>query len=266
LAEGRLRKLTAVIVEDEERARRTLRALLDADDEIELVGEAAEGREAVTLLESMRPDIAFVDVQMPGMDGLAVLDQLDPDAAPVTVFVTAFDQYALDAFDIAAADYLTKPFSDARFRTALSRAKERARAADLQRSEIALSRALQAVGDLVSNTGNAFDRVILRDAGRTILVDPGQIDWVQAEGVYVRVHTGKRNAVFRRSLAEMERRLAPHNFFRIHRSTLVNLARVVQLRHASHGDYSVILHDGTELTLARTRRPAFEAHLGEPLG
>jgi two-component system, LytTR family, response regulator len=264
LADGGPRKLTVVVIEDEERARRTLRTLLEADDEIELAGEATAGREAVVLLESTRPDIAFVDVQMPGMDGLEVLGQLDPDAVPVIVFVTAFEQYALDAFDIAAADYLTKPFSDTRFRTALERAKQRARASDRQQSELDLNRVLKAVGDVVGASGH-HDRIILRDGGRTVLVDPGQIDWVQAEGVYVRVHSGKRNAVFRRSLAEMERRLAPHNFFRIHRSTLVNLDRVVQLRHASHGDYAVLLQDGTELTLARTRRAAFEAHLGEPL-
>lgn len=256
--------LDVVIVEDEERAMRTLRGLLEADPEVRLVGETS-GASAPGVIRERRPDIVFLDVQMPGMDGFEVLRSLDLDPMPIVVFVTAYDEYALEAFDVAAVDYLLKPFSDHRFREALDRAKERARGPELAEAARALARLAETLDAGEPEPGSPPDRLLVRGRGRTMLVDPEEIDWIEAAGVYVRIHAGGRVRLLRETLNHLEERLAPHGFFRIHRSTLVNLERVAELRHRSHGDYAVLLEDGTELTLSRTRRAALEEALGGSL-
>ncbi|MGD2070202.1 MAG: LytTR family DNA-binding domain-containing protein [Gemmatimonadota bacterium] len=269
--------LRVAIVEDEERARRTLRTLLAQDPEVHVVAETA-GPSAPHVLREAQPDVVFLDIRMPGMDGLEVLEALAGDAPPAIVFVTAYDHFALDAFDVAAVDYLLKPFSDARFRTALARAKARARDPDLEAATAALRELVEVLsGDPHRSSAPSahptsrpaadamVDRIVVRDGSRTLLLDPQDIDWVEADGVYAHIHVGKDEHLVRESLSALTERLEPHDFVRIHRSALVNLSRVTELRHRSHGDWSVMLDDGTQLKLSRTRRVELERRLGESL-
>lgn len=255
--------LRVVVVEDEDRARRTLRTLLAERDDVRLVAETAGG-EAPGVLAEHAPDIVFLDVQMPGMDGFEVLGTLDPEDPPVVVFVTAYDRYALEAFDVAAVDYLLKPFSDRRFAEAVDRAVERVGARDVGQAAEALGRVMRAL-DAGPSSPAPPERLLVRDGARTLMIPPRDIDWIEADDVYVRIHSGPRHRLVRDTLASLEDRLTTHGFFRIHRSALVNLDRVVEFRHRSHGDYTVVLRGGRELVLSRTRRAALEERLGSRL-
>lgn len=246
-----------VIVEDEERARRTLRTVIAADPELVLLAETA-GREAPAVIERCRPLILLLDVQMPQLDGFGVLRALGDAAPPIVIFVTAWDEYALAAFEVAAVDYVLKPFSDERLLTALKRAKARLAGAGFRESHAAVQRLLDHIGAPVPATP---PRLMLRDGGRTLLLDPAAIDWIEAQGVYARLHMKQRNVVVRASLAELARRLDEHGFVRIHRSLIVNVARIQEIAHRSHGDCSVRLADGTELAVSRTRKSALDERL-----
>lgn len=273
--------IRALIVDDEETARRTVRELLEGDPDIEVVGEAWGTRTPETI-ERLEPDLVFLDIQMPGMDGFEVLEAVAKEALPAVVFVTAYDEYALPAFEVRAVDYLVKPFTDRRFREATSRAKERLGTQDLrelraQIEEILTSRRAAAeAGDDAwrlaetqeppggqRESGTDLPEIVLRDGSRTHLLRYGDIDWIEGAGTYVRIHEGDRDRLVRTTLSRLAEDLEPHGFFRIHRSSIVNLARVVELRHLSHGDYQVVLRDGTRLRLARSRREAFEETLSE---
>lgn len=265
--------LRVLIVEDEERARRTLRQLLRAESDVVLVGETA-GPDTVRAIREHEPDLVLLDVEMPGMDGFEVLEELEPEEIPFVIFVTAYEDYALQAFEVAAVDYLLKPYSDERLRTALDRARR-----SLEEEHLSALRAgVERVLDIVGERGTAVDDgepsprgseidapLVFRDAARTHLVHPTDIDWIEASGVYVRVHAEERSILVRETLQALERRLEPLGFYRIHRSTLVRLDRIVELEHKSHGDYRVLLRDGTELTLARTRKAGLEARLGRSI-
>ncbi len=252
-----------VIVEDEERARRTLRGVVAQDPELVLLGETA-GSAAPGVIERCRPHILLLDVQMPEMDGFGVLRALGEACPPVVIFVTAYDEHALAAFEVAAVDYVLKPFGDDRMRAALGRAKERIRSAAGQESFAALEQLMASLAGRAAPPDVA-PRLVLRDGARTVVLDPESIDWVQAEGVYVRLHADGRNLLVRESLSDLTHRLSGHGFVRIHRSILVNVGRIREIRHRSHGDYSVRLRDGTELSLARTRKAELERHLGRKL-
>ena len=254
-------RLTVAIVEDESRARQVLRGLLESEPDVTIVAECAGPRAPAALIEA-RPQIVFLDVQMPGMDGFQVLRDVTQTYTPVVVFVTAYDRYAIDAFDAAAVDYLLKPFSDERFRVALGRARQQAAA----RTGGGDAQLLARIATLLARVSEpAASQVVLRDAARTFLLRTVDIDWISADGVYARIYAGKKQVLIRESLASLDDRLAGKGFFRIHRSAIVNVDRIAELRHRSHGDYVVRLRDGTELTLARTRRAALEALLGERL-
>ncbi|HUF70062.1 MAG TPA: LytTR family DNA-binding domain-containing protein [Longimicrobiales bacterium] len=259
MSEPREAPLGVVIVEDEERARRILRGVIERDPALIVLAETA-GREAPAVIARARPLILLLDVQMPGMDGFAVLRELGDGVPPIVIFVTAYDEYALEAFDVAAIDYVLKPFTDERLRTALERAKSRARGAGLQASADAVRRLLEHLGAAVPASPR---RLVLRDGGRTLLVDPQSIDWVEAEGVYVRLHMLDGNVLVRESLTQLATRLEPHGFIRIHRSVLVNIGRIEEIVLRSHGDGSVRLRGGTDLTVTRTRRAALEDRLRE---
>lgn len=262
------RVVRVVVADDEERARKTLRSLLSAEAGVELVGETA-GAETVQVVRSLRPDLLFLDVQMPKLDGFGVLRAFEPEELPAVIFVTAYEEHALAAFDVAAVDYLLKPFSDDRFRSALMRAREVIRKDRMGTLRQEMVRLLAAVSMETPDGRGAPTRLepmIFRDAARTHLLRPSAIDWVEADDVYVRVHTGGRALLIRETLSSVEGRLEPHGFYRIHRSALVNLDRIAELRHESHGDYRVLLDDGTRLTLTRTRKPGLEARLGHPIG
>ena len=265
--------IRTAIVEDEAVARRTLRRLLERDPDIELVGEAA-GTAAPGLILETRPDLVFLDVQMPGMSGLDVLAAVQDRHVPLVVFVTAHDEYAVQAFELRALDYLLKPFTDARFHEALARAKASIRQAVSVRvigriREVVAGREhRQADAGLLEPAAPASGyrtRLGVKVEGRTTLLDVGEVDWIEAVGSNVRVYAGRTRAMIRTSLTELETSLDPRRFFRIHRSALVNLERIRHLEHWSHGDYLLVLADGTELRLSRSRRRAMEQVLGTVL-
>ncbi len=240
-----------LIVDDEPPARAKVRRFLAADPEVDVVGEAGSGPEAVDAIQRMRPDLVFLDIQMPGADGFGVLGALDGEAMPHVVFVTAYDEYALRAFEVHAVDYLLKPFDTDRFRTALARAKERVRARpaadDLEQ------RIRRALADV--RTPPAYlDRVLVRTGDRAVFLRTDEIDWLEAEENYVRVHAGRESHLVRGTLAGLEERLDPAKFVRVHRSHVVNLGSIRELHPWSHGDWMIVLRDGRELMLSRRYR------------
>jgi two-component system LytT family response regulator len=273
-----------LVVDDEPLARRTLQLLLSADPQLEVVGEAGNGALAVQMIRDLAPDLVFLDVQMPEMDGFGVLRALEGEHAPAVVFVTAFDEHAVRAFDANAADYLLKPFDDERFARALARAK--GRVGDRRVRELAVRLAGMLGGGAPASApppapvpppppatppsasapepqpAAYADRIVLRDAGRITFVDAATIDWIEAEDYVVRLHAGAATHLLREPLRDLERRLDPRRFFRIHRSTIVNLGSVKELQPYFHGDYVVILRDGTRLRLSRSRREQLQALLG----
>jgi two-component system LytT family response regulator len=239
-----------LIADDEPPARAKVRRFLAADPEVEVVGEAGSGPEAVDAIHRLRPDLVFLDIQMPGADGFGVLAALRPGTLPHVVFVTAYDEYALRAFDVHAVDYLLKPFDADRFRTALARAKERVRARppadDLEQ------RIRRALAD--ARPAAYLDRVLVRTGSRAVFLRTDEVDWLEAEENYVRLHAGAESYLVRGTLAGLEERLDPAKFIRVHRSHIVNLGSIRELHPWSHGDWMIVLRDGRELMLSRRYR------------
>jgi two-component system LytT family response regulator len=262
-------RIRALIVDDEPVARDGIRVLLRDDPEIEVVGECADGREAIEAIRELSPELVFLDVQMPEMDGFGVIEEIGAEAMPMVIFVTAYDQYALRAFDVAALDYLLKPYDDDRFATAVQRAKSlvrRGAVGELSRKLIALLEG--ASGAAVRRTpvpGDYLRRVMLKTGGRVIFLKVEEVDWIEAEGDYVRLHVGSNTHLLRDTMKRLEAQLDPAKFVRTHRSTIVNLDRIKELHPYFHGDYVILLKNGTELKLSRSRRRALEERLGWPL-
>jgi two-component system LytT family response regulator len=261
--------IRTVIVDDEPMARRSIRVLLEADPEVEVVGESASGAEAVELLHGAPVDLMFLDVQMPGMSGFDVLRALGKEGMPAIVFVTAHDRYVIQAFDAAALDYLLKPFDNGRFAAALDRAKRRVRQAGDSRMLRNIAEMLAGVepatseGELgpAGGQGAYLERLMAREDGRVVVLRTDQVDWLEAADYYVRVHLGPKAHLVRESLTSLESKLDPSRFVRIHRSTMVNVDRVRELQPWFQGAYVVILVDGTRLKLSRARRARVEALL-----
>ncbi|HTH66020.1 MAG TPA: LytTR family DNA-binding domain-containing protein [Gemmatimonadales bacterium] len=263
-------EIRALIVDDEPAARDAIRSLLTGDRDIHVVGECADGHSALRAIASMAPELLFLDVQMPEMDGFTMLRQLDPARLPVVIFVTAFDQYALRAFDVHATDYLLKPFDDDRFREAVSRAKQSVRAGQLGR----LSEALRALLDGVTSPGTGtpprapapggpyLKRLVIKSGGRVTLLNVRDIDWIEAEGDYVKIHVGKAWHLLRETMKRLESQFDPARFVRIHRSTIVNVERIKELQPYFRGEYVVILQDGKSLKLSRGYKEHLESVLG----
>jgi two-component system LytT family response regulator len=252
------RKIRTVIVDDEPLARRRIRRMLAHDSEVEIAGDCANGREAIHSIVSQSPDLVFLDVQMPEIDGFEVLESLGPAQLPFVIFVTAYDQYALRAFEVSAVDYLVKPFDRRRFEKALQRAKSRIageRGDDLNRQTLALLAELK-------TRSNHVERLVIKAGGRAFFLKTEEIDWIEAEGKYVRLHVGKDSYLLREAISGIETQLDSKKFPRIHRSTIVNIDRVRELQPWFHNEYRVILNDGTELMLSRSCRKK----LGELLG
>ncbi|MGH7553814.1 MAG: LytR/AlgR family response regulator transcription factor [Longimicrobiales bacterium] len=268
------RAVRALIVEDEPVARRTLRRLLVEDEEVEVVGETA-GRETVRRIRELEPDLILLDVQMPELNGFEVLDALESEHSPLVIFVTAFDEYAVKAFELRALDYLLKPFSDERFRNALELAKGIVLRGEVDRVRRRLAAFLATRGGVApageidrrdaTPSAEYRDRIAIKSDGRITLVRVEDIDWLEATGSYVRVYSGGTSHLVRGALRELAASLDPRLFFRIHRSAVINLDRIAALQHWSHGDYLVVLKDGTELRLTRSRRQALEAIVGSAL-
>lgn len=251
-----MRKIRTVVVDDEPPARRNLRALLNGIPDIELVKECGNGRDAVNSIRTLEPDLVFLDIQMPEIDGFQVLEELTGQPMPVIVFVTAYDQYALKAFEVSAIDYLLKPFDDARFQKALAQARRQIEQQDA--SELGL-KLLQLMGsrDPQSGTRSYISRFLVKKAASVLFVRADEIDWIEAYDNYVRLHAGGKTHLLRQTMNELEAALDPNQFARIHRSTIVNLDRVKEMQ-PHFNEHLVILLDGTELKMSRTRKDLLE--------
>jgi two-component system LytT family response regulator len=261
-------RIRALIVDDEPVAREGVKVLLEGDPELEIVGECANGSEAVAAIRDFSPDLVFLDVQMPEMDGFAVIEEVGVENMPVVIFVTAYDRYALRAFDVAALDYLLKPYDDERFAAAVGRAKSQVRQGEvgsLTQRLISLLEERSAGPTSKTAPGPYLQRVMLKTGGRVIFLRVEEIDWIEAEGDYVRLHVRGDKHLLRDTMKRMEEQLDPAQFIRSHRSSIVNLDRIRELHPYFHGDYMIILKDGAELKLSRSRRQALEDRLGRSL-
>ncbi len=253
-------RIRTLIVDDEPPARRGVRLLLERDPAVAVCGEAASGPEAAKKIVAEKPDLVFLDVQMPEMDGFRVLEAVRSKHLPVVIFVTAYDQHALRAFEVSAVDYLLKPFDDERFAAALQRAKtevQRRRTDTLSSKLDHLLACLQSGATVPATAGTApdeavqRDRILLKSGGEIHFLKADEIDWIEAEGDYMKFHAGGRTHLLRETMARLEERLDGEKFIRIHRSTIVNIDRVKKLSPSFAGEYAVILHDGTKLKLSR---------------
>ena len=251
--------IRTLIVDDEPLARDRIRALLAAEPDVEVIGECANGLEAIEAIEERQPDLVFLDVQMPQVDGFAVVEAVGAGRMPMTIFVTAYDQFAIRAFDAQALDYLLKPFPEERFRTALERAR---RAVGTRTAQQAVRQEIAALVTSLAGQRDRPERLIVRSGARIGFVEVSAIDWVQSEGNYLRLHTGNTSHLVRETLAGLEMRLDPKQFVRIHRSTIVNVRAVKQLESLFQGEYAVVLHDGTKLTSSKTYRRRLEDAFG----
>lgn len=245
-----MERIRALIVDDEPLAREGLRRLLDEDEDVVCVAECGDGPAAVQTVREERPDLLFLDVQMPEMDGFEVLRSLDESTLPLVIFVTAFEEHAIHAFEVHALDYLLKPFDTQRFREAVARAKDEIRS---RGKEATISRILGMLGTL-RPAHQGTDRIMLKSGGRITFLRVEEIEWVEAQGDYVCLHTTGKKHLLREKISALEEQLSPDRFLRIHRSTIVNVNRIKEMQPLYHGDYAVLLHDGTRLTLSRSFR------------
>jgi two-component system LytT family response regulator len=252
-------KIRTLIVDDEPVARARVLALLGEEPDIEVVGECVSGQQAVSAIADTAPDLIFLDVQMPEMDGFELARALGPDRMPAVVFVTAFDQYALRAFEIHALDYLLKPFSAQRFKSALSHARDQL----AQRQATTLGRQLLAWLPDIRRRDASADRLVVKSSGRVYFVRTADIDWCEAAGNYVCLHVGPQSHLLRETMNQLESDLDPHQFVRIHRCTIVNVDRIQELRSSFGGEHVVLLRSGTRLTLSRGYRDTLQARLGK---
>jgi two-component system LytT family response regulator len=257
-------RIRALVVDDEPAARAAIRALLADDTDIHIVGECADGRAALDAIRREAPDLLFLDIQMPEMDGFTLLRRLDPAEIPVVLFVTAYDQYALRAFEVHALDYLLKPFDDERFREAVAHAKQQVRQGKLGALSGQLAALLEGMGrpPAVTSNGQYLKRLAIKAGGRVTILGVKDIDWIEAEGDYVKIHAGRAWHLLRETMKHLETQFDPARFVRIHRSTIVNVERIKELQPYFRGEYVVILQDGTSLKLSRGYKEHLEAALG----
>lgn len=246
--------LRVLVVDDEPLARQRIRSLLEAAPEVEVVGEATDGEEAVERIVSLRPDAVFLDVQMPEMNGFDVVGAVGVEAMPVTVFVTAYDEYALRAFEAHALDYLMKPFHRSRFESTLRRVREQVAAR--RRREEGDQPVAGELRELLNELRprNHVRRLVVRIGPRIVFVNAADVDWIDAEGNYARLHVGSHTYLLRETMARLEEQLDPEHFLRIHRSTIVNVERIQEVQPLFKGNYSVLLRDGTRLATTRGYR------------
>jgi two-component system LytT family response regulator len=253
--------IRTLIVDDEPLARQRLRKLLEAEPDIEVIGECPDGESAVTAIVEHRPDLVFLDVQMPDLDGFGVLEAVGAEEMPTVIFVTAYDHYALRAFEVHALDYLLKPFDRERFDKALGRAR-----AHLGRDRPGeVHEQLQALLADVRPERKASERLVIKSSSRVFFLRVEEIDWIEAAGNYLKLHVGDETHLLRETMNSLEGRLDPDRFLRVHRSTIVNIERVQELQPWFHGDYLVILRDGTQLTLSRSYRQKLQDFFGNAL-
>lgn len=265
------RKIRTLIVDDEPLARERVRSMAVEEPDLEVIGEARDGAEAVDAILSQAPDLVFLDVQMPKLDGFEVINSVGAERMPPVVFTTAFDQHALRAFEVQALDYLLKPFDRDRFQGALSRVRHQIDSEEsgaLGKKLLALVRGMNTEGlpdSVTTPPDRKSDRMVVKSGGRLFFLRADEIDWVEAAGNYVRLHVGAEAHLLRETMNSIEGRLDADTFFRIHRSRIVNIERIKELQPWFNGEYVVILRNGTKLTLSRGYREKLQERLGRPL-
>jgi two-component system LytT family response regulator len=260
-----MNEIRVVVVDDEPVARAGVQKLLRSDPDFEIVGEAGNGRDAVALIQRVEPDLVLLDIQMPELNGFDVLSAIGTQNAPVIVFITAYDQFALKAFDVAALDYLVKPFDDERFEQAFERARRLVELRDVGRVSAQLLKLLQSVdqGTAAAAPGHAYlERIAVEMRGQVRVVPVSDIDYITASGQYAELHVGEKTHVIRERMQTLEERLDPAKFFRIHRSAIVRLDRIDTLLRDAGGDYAVRLKGGAQLSVSRGRIEALESWMG----
>jgi len=253
--------IRALIADDEALARKFIRRMLKDDHDIEIVGECSNGKEALEMIRKENPDVVFLDVQMPEMNGFAVLEAIATEQLPEIIFATAYEQYAIRAFELHALDYLLKPFDQARFKDAIKHAKERLRSERQNDGP----RQISALLESIKNKPQYFDRLVIKAGGRITFLSTDEINWIEADDKYVHLHTGKVSPMVRQTLSAMETQLDPKKFRRVHRSAIVNIERIKELQPLFSGEYSILLRDGTKLTLSRNYKDKLFELLGKPL-
>lgn len=247
-------KIRTLIVDDEPLARERIHSFLAAESDIQVLAECGSGEEALEAIRKQKPDLVFLDVQMPGLNGLDVLRSLDPGLMPVVIFVTAYDQHALAAFEVHALDYLLKPFKQARFKEALQRAREQV----ANKNAGALThQLLDLLGERKPETAH-LTRLAVKTADRILFLKAEQLDWLEAAGNYVVLHVGKQTHILRETLGSLEAKLDPERFLRISRSALVNVEQIKELQPLFKGEYAVVLQGGQQLTMTRGIREVQE--------
>ncbi len=252
-------KIRTLVVDDEPIARERVLSLLQHEQDVEVIGECGDGPQAIASIQHLAPDLVFLDVQMPGCDGFGVINAVGVDKMPAVIFITAYDEYALRAFEVRALDYLLKPFGRDRFQETLQHARaslERRRVGDLGRRLLAL------VNDIKPQPAR-LERLVVKSGGRVFFLRTDEIDWIEAAGNYVRLHLGQEAHLFRETMNRMEGRLDPRRFARIHRSRIVNTERIKELQPWFNGEHVVILRDGTRLTLSRGYKDRLQEQIGK---
>jgi two-component system LytT family response regulator len=257
----------ALVVDDEGLARRRINRLLASHSNVEVVGEASGGRAAVEAIVAKRPDLVFLDVQMPDLDGFSVLKQLSDDDLPAVIFVTAYDQYALRAFEIAAVDYLLKPYTPQRFAQAVERALRSIESTSRSDNDDRLRRLLREVlhaapAERGAERGvGSLDRFMVKAQGRTRFVRADEIDWIESDGNYIRLHVGPASHLVRGTIGTCEERLDPRRFVRVHRRYIVNIDRIKEVQPWFGGDYVIVLNNAQQVRLSRTYRERFQSRM-----
>jgi len=261
MATSRVDGIRVLVVDDEAPARQRLMDILQKDPAIATVLEANNGQLAVEIIEREGPDLVFLDVQMPELDGLEVIEAVGADAMPLTIFVTAYDQHAIRAFEANALDYLLKPYSDERLEAALCRAKARHDDHTIREFGRRMLRMISARRP----SGSYLDRLVVKSAGTTRFIRVVEIDWIEGAGVYVNLHVARKELLYRAALNELAENLDPMRFVRVHRSAIVNIDSILELQPISHGEFDLVLKDGHRCRVSRTYRTLLEERLGQSL-
>jgi two-component system LytT family response regulator len=254
-------RITVLVADDEAPARQRLIDLLRKDSDVATILEAANGQAAVEAIQEQQPDLVFLDIQMPELDGLGVIDAVGTEQMPLTVFVTAYDQHAIRAFEANALDYLQKPFSDERLEATMARVKNRLDERSVREFG---QRMLRMVGSAPA-ANRRLDRLVVKSGGTTRFVRVVDIDWIEAAGVYVNLHVAGKELLYRAALNDLAEKVDPMRFIRVHRSAIVNIESILQLEPISHGEFEVALRNGSRTRVSRTYRAQLEKRLGQSL-
>lgn len=241
------KRIRTVVVDDEPLACKRLEKLLKEDEEIELISLCANGEEAIKQINEEQPDLVFLDIQMPEINGFDVLQNIDQEKIPLIIFVTAYDEYALKAFEVHALDYLMKPFKKERFFESLNRAKKALK----KNNRAVINNKIENLLEFLKPARGSLSRILVKSSGRYFFLKTTDIDWIESAGNYVRIHSGGNNYLIRETMINMEKKLDSDTFFRIHRSTIINVNKVKELEQWFHGDYQVIMYNEEKLTMSR---------------